>query len=160
MVTYKVNSDGEYKLVVVADETNDANYDGFDASTSVTANKDGKVDGIGNYELADDAIVFLAQMENDKVGQTGSANAENDAKVITGKEAKSLTAANYASTGVLYSAVNGFTYGRVAVLWDNEKLATPALNENYAYLLADAYVSNDGKDDYTNYTLWTVDRCV
>ena len=157
MVTYKVNSDGEYKLVVVADETNDANYDGFDASTSVTANKDGKVDGIGNYELADDAIVFLAQMENDKVGQTGSANAENDAKVITGKEAKSLTAANYASTGVLYSAVNGFTYGRVAVLWDNEKLATPALNENYAYLLADAYVSNDGKDDYTNYTLWTVD---
>ena len=150
MVTYKVNSDGEYKLVEVADKSNDANYDGF-VTGSVVA-KDGKVNAIDKYELADDAIVFLAKIDN-----VGDAKADNDAKVITGKEAKSLTAAGYASTGVLYSAVNGFTYGRVAVLWDDAELATPALNENYAYLLADAYVSNDGKDDYTNYTLWTVD---
>ena len=156
MVTYKVNSDGEYKLVVVEDEKNDANYDGFDATTSVTA-KDGKVNAIGKYELADDAIVFLAQMDDAASDGDLDAASTNDAKVITGKEAKSLAVGNYKSTGILYSAVNGFTYGRVAVLWAKDKLATPALNENYAYLLADAYVSNDGKDDYTNYTLWTVD---
>ena len=150
LVTYKTNNDNEVVLTTVNNVNNKAGYDNWNAGTTVNASN-GKVSGINGKDLADDAIVILSNVRGSTAAST------NDAKVITGKEAKNLASAGYSTIGSLEKNVNGFTYAMFTVLTGWDGTTVPSVSDNYGYLLADAYETSEGGKTYRNYTLWTKD---
>ena len=154
LVTYRVNNDDEYVLTAVSG-TNKAGYDNY--GSTAPAGSGSTIDTVGGYELADDAVVFLYKW---KVTSASTANASNDVKLLTGKEAKELAKATYTSGVALASKVNGFTYGKVATLIPasaDEAFPGVFTGNNYGYLTADAYRTVEGGKNYLNFTIWTAD---
>ena len=168
LVTWESNSSGEYILEDMVDGTNEAGYDSVQGSgTQVKGNSTNQVEPasgkttigkILGYDLADDAVVFVMKYAgaNMNTGNTG-----NDAKVITGKEAKSLIAADYnTTTHALVSKSNGFDYAMVATLAykaANQTLPNEFDGKTYGYLVEDAYRSYNSDESawYRNYKIWT-----
>ena len=158
LVTYRLNNDDEYVLAALS-SSNLAGYDAY--GTTAPEGTGATIDKVGGYQLADDAVVFLYKW---KVTNAGTANADNNVKIITGKDAKELKVADYDGTGsvavgeALSSKVNGFNYAKVATLVpDTADKAFPDsfTGNNYGYLTSDAYRTvKDGKN-YLNFTLWT-----
>ena len=148
LVTYTINNKDKYVLKAVSDD-NKAGYDGFsDAAITGT-----KIETIGGKEVADDAVIFVFK------GTVGTAASTNDAKIITGKDAKSLTTANYPNAIMaLNEKVNGFTYTTMAVIGHTTNDLPGTLGDtNYGYLTADAYKTRANGKNYINFTIWTAD---
>lgn len=150
LVTYTINNDDEYVLTVVSG-TNKAGYDGFATDAVAAASGKTTISSIGGKEVADDAVIFVFK------GTVGTADADNNAKVITGKNAKSLTATTYNNAVMaLNEKVNGFTYTTLAVIGSTtEKLPGTLGDTNYGYLTADAYKTRANGKNYINFTIWT-----
>ena len=151
LVTYTVNSDGDYELKDVS-SSNKAGYKGV-GSNAAYANK-----AIGGKELADDAVVFVYK------GTANTAASTNEGKVYTGKEIKNAYGANSVGTALtavsananvacLYDTVNGFEYAKVAVLETTNGVTINA-GSNYGYLVANAYETKEGGKTYTNLKFW------
>ena len=158
LVTWSTDNDGNYTLQKVNATHNDADYDAVAVSANVAAAANGtapsdtagaKTSYIGQYEIADDAVVLIAY---------GNA----DAQKLTGKEYKRLTVTTNASpsTGVakitgsgsaMVSKESGYNYAKIVAL---NFAAEPTVSSGaeYGYLLTNAYV---GADKFTYFTLWT-----
>ncbi|NCB63638.1 MAG: S-layer homology domain-containing protein [Clostridia bacterium] len=152
VVTYKINNDGEYTLTEVNNTTNKAGYDSYNATAP--SGTGAKITTVGTAELADDAIVFVFKFAGTAAT---TANAGNDAKVITGKEAKELAHATYTGTQALIGKTNGFSYAKVASLIPNANtvnLPSTFTGAHYGYLVQDAYESSEGGKTYVNVTYW------
>ncbi len=152
MVTYKVNNDDEYVLTAV-DGDNMAGYDSYGATAPSGRST---IEKVGGYELADDAVVFVAEYK----GSVDGANAGNKAKVISGKEAKDLAVGNYNAGAALASKDGGFSYAKVAVITPKNtsiKLPDTFTGNTYGYLTADSYRTVEGGKNYLNFTIWTAD---
>ena len=151
LFTYTVDNDDVYELTPAANMTD---YTWHNAGTvNLTTDK------VDNFSIADDAVVFLINRTGD------NPQANNEAKVITGKELKSLTIGTTAATinatakgyytskdnGIEKATIIGVTVGKGGQSLDN---VTGASSANYGYLVENAYTSEvDGKD-YINFTLW------
>ena len=156
MVTYTKTTSGDYILKLVGT----GNTGGFDGVTTnigvsgdhVGASNTGKVASIDGIDIADDAVVFIMN-----AAAATTANAANEAKVYTGKEAKSLAKGTYMTTGAVYTEVNGFKYAKVLTLTANAALPTTFTGKSYGYLVANAYESYDSATATTwrNYEIWT-----
>ena len=160
MVTYTKTTSGSYILKLVEDEDAGTNFGGFDGAqldNVINTASTGKISGMNGIELADDAVVFIMKAAN-----ANTANAANTAKVYTGKEVKSLAKGTYATAGVVYTEVNGFKYGKVAVLTSNADLPDTFTGMTYGYLVENAYETYDADTTTTwrNYSIWNGEEVV
>ena len=152
LVTYRVNSDGDYELTSVATSGTSGNLAGYKGAANggygVSGNKQ-----IGGYELADEAVVFVLTS-----GTRGSGNAAgtNDGKVYTGKEMKNAYASTtFGTTGqVLYGMKDGFYYGMVAGITGGG-VPNITTGSNYGYLTSGAFRTVESDKTYLNVTFWT-----
>ncbi len=146
LVTYKVNSDGEYEIKTLPANYNDKKVMGYNGTTD-KATYVQNADKIGNKDLADDAVVFFY-------------SSEGKAEVYTGKELKKSTIDSSLietkGPAALYATSKGFSYAQVAAV-KNDKLPTVTVGSNYGYLTADAYETEKGTDTYFHYEMWTED---
>ena len=155
LFTYTIDNDDVYELTEADDMTDYTWVDGTAGDVDLVK------DEMGNptkYSIADDAVVFL-------INNTANALASNEAKVITGKELKSMTTGADSgkiatqSLGFYYSKNNGINKATIIAVKAavNESLdnVIGSSSANYGYLVDDAYTSkgDDGKD-YINFKLW------
>ena len=159
LVTYRVNSDGEYELTDVS-ATNLAGYKGVGDNSAYSDEE------IGGYELADDAVVFTF------IGSAQVAAGTNDAKVYTGREVKNAYGSGTISTAsalpqidsvdapaALWSNTSGFSYAQVAALNVSADLSITT-GSNYGYLTTGASRTVENDKTYLNLTFWTSDGSV
>ena len=151
LVTYRVNSDGNYELTLV-NADNKAGYKSYQNGAAYS-NKT-----IAGAELADDATVFV--LIDADYATTKAFAAANDGETYTGKEFKNAYGTGtfgIAGTGyALVAMEDGFNYAKVAMV---VATAEPVINtgSNYGYLteVANRTVEND--KTYLNVTMWTKD---
>ena len=153
LYTYTVKNN-EYTLKEIGDNNDlgytwDGNIEGEDAV--ISAAKDNKAGKLGDYAIADDAVVFIQYTENNKA----------KVKVVSGATAKDYKTAvggsedDYAA--VLYKTTNGVDTAQVAMLVadTNGKLpSSKGESDNYGYVVADAYGTKIDGDDYYKFTIW------
>ena len=155
LVTYEVTSSGDYILETVS-ASNKAGFDAY-VGDGVTGSTGTKIETVSGKELTDDAVVFVYSWDNTSAA---TADADNNAKVISGKDAKSLLVSTWGTTAdVLTSKVNGFEYAKVAVVVATgaaEALPGSFDGKDYGYLVADAYRTYDSENTtyYRNYRIW------
>ena len=132
--------DGKYKFDVPA-----GNVDYDYATGNLTADGNGKIEKFNGSQIDDNAVVLVYSSH------------EADAKKITGKQLKSLVLAssNITAAAAGYtSKVNGMvkaTYVAVTMTGTNNLPNNFDTNDNYGYIVKDAY--KDG--DYSVYKVWT-----
>ena len=132
--------DGKYKF-----DTPTGNVDYDYATGNLTADGNGKIEKFNGSQIDDNAVVLVYSSH------------EADAKKITGKQLKSLVLAssNITTTAAGYtSKVNGMvkaTYLAVTMTGTNNLPNNFDTNDNYGYIVKDAY--KDG--DYSVYQVWT-----
>lgn len=151
LVTYTVNNDKEYELKPVS-STNMANYDNYKTGA---LNGSGTISTVaGGYTLSDNAVVVLYKYSDSDM-------AKQNAKVITGKEAKDLVAGDYQTSYALINETNGFNYAEFVALIPNKSLEsgydfpTTFTGNTYGYLTTDAYRTVKEGTNYLNFTIWT-----
>ena len=139
LYTYTVK-DGNYELKVLNSTNNKAGYKDY-ASGTFDADKD----TIGNYAIADDAVVFVKD--------------SSETKIISGKTVKDW-GSDFGTTGeVLVSEINGIKYVKVAALVNTSEGSTrPSASGDYlyAYLTEDAYVGQTKDADEDDALVFTV----
>lgn len=120
-------------------------------NAKISEAKDNKAGKLGNYAIADDAVVFIQYKENSK----------DKVKVVTGATAKDYKTAVGGETGdaaaVLYKTTNGVDTAQVAMLITAKSGKLPSSkgeSDNYGYVVADAYGAKIDGDDYTKFTIW------
>ena len=150
LVSYKVNSDGDYELKSLP-ETNGGNadyanrilgYDGMMDKAFIYREGDDSFSGV---DIADDATVFVYDTTDD------SAEVISGKSLINSKLAGAVTAADY--TSGMYSETNGYDYAQVMLV----KVAggvTTTVGTNYAYLTADAYQGSESGTTYRYFPVW------
>ena len=155
LFTYKVDNDDVYELTPAASMTD---YDWTAGAAGDINLVDDVMGASTSYAIADDAIVYL-------ISKTGNADANTEAKVITGKELKGYstgsTNATIATTsrgfyvsksnGIKKATIIGVTLGTAADTLDN---VTGQSSANYGYLVDDAYTSTENNKDYVNFPVW------
>ena len=137
LYTYTVK-DGNYELKVLNSTNNKAGYKDY-ASGTFDATKD----TIGNYAIADDAVVFVKD--------------SSETKIVSGKTVKDWSS-NFGTSGeVLVSEINGIKYAKVAALV-NTSATKPAASGDYlyAYLTEDAYIGQTKDADKDDALVFTV----
>ena len=137
LYTYTVK-DGNYELKVLNSTNNKAGYKDY-ASGTFDATKD----TIGNYAIADDAVVFVKD--------------SSETKIVSGKTVKDWSS-NFGTSGeVLVSEINGIKYAKVAALV-NTSATKPAASGDYlyAYLTDDTYVGQTKDADEDDALVFTV----
>ena len=137
LYTYTVK-DGNYELKVLNSTNNKAGYKDY-ASGTFDATKD----TIGNYAIADDAVVFVKD--------------SSETKIVSGKTVKDW-GSNFGTSGeVLVSEINGIKYAKVAALV-NTSATKPAASGDYlyAYLTDDTYVGQTKDADEDDALVFTV----
>ena len=163
LVTYRLDG-SNYELTTVSD-TNKAGYKNYVASDADAPNniQTGYVDGkVNGFELADDAVIyFLGNATNLDTKDDGKAepDATRKSSIFSGKEIKNTWGAKTVALDncvVLTQEVNGFTYAKVVLMFDETGLPTVTTGSNYGYLSAPTFrtIGEDGKT-YLNYTIFT-----
>ena len=136
LVTYSKTSDG-YTLQLLDADENDAGYDDVIVGTAMTPVGAGTDAKIGNYNFADDAIVYVVY-------------GTSDVKKYTGSQAKKLNLAS--DTYAAIEKTNGLSRVKVAAIY-NAAEPTIANTNTYAYVLdTTASTTIDG----TSYIILTV----
>ncbi|MBM6927180.1 S-layer homology domain-containing protein [Pseudoflavonifractor phocaeensis] len=163
IVTFEVTAGGDYILTALDNDSNKAGFtqvigDGTDGNVAVASgSSSNRISKVGGYDLADDAVVFVMKYATTDMN---TANVANNAKVISGKEAKTLLAADYnKSTHVLTSKVDGFEYAQVVTLAyknANEDLPGGFDGATYGYLVDDAVrvYDTDASAYYRVFKVW------
>lgn len=148
LVTYTVNNDKEYELKAVS-TTNLANYDKY---ATGALNSTGTISTVaGGYTLSDNAVVVLYKYVDN--GMTSQ-----NAKVITGKEAKDLMVSDFKTSYALINETNGFNYAEFVALIPAKsgyEFPTTFTGNTYGYLTTDAYRTVKEGTNYLNFTIWT-----
>ena len=155
IVTYRV-VDGKYEFRTLDDDDNTAGFEHALTNDDGGAYAGAPVSKYDGIEIADDAIVFVI---HEGGADSGYADADNSADVLTGSELKKARGATfeevYADNDMyLTNTKNGFNYvyGMVVGI-DTDTLITTG--SNYGYLLADAAeTAVDGKN-YRVFNMWT-----
>ena len=136
LYTYTVK-DGNYELKVLNSTNNKAGYKDYDSGTF-----DADKDTIGNYAIADDAVVFVKD--------------SSETKIISGKTVKDW-GSNFGTTGeVLVSEINGIKYVKVAALVAESARPSASGDYLYAYLTDDTYVGQTKDADEDDALVFTV----
>ena len=156
MVSYTTTSGGKYILTEITGAAG-TDFDSYVKAKVAASGSSTSIAKVGTVDIADDAVVFVMRY---KTG-VNTANAANDATVLTGKEVKTLTAGTYNTNDVqaLVSNINGFGYVKVMTLFNNtadQELPDAFDGSSYGYLVADAYQTYDGANTtwYRNYRIW------
>ncbi len=159
LYTYTVKNN-EYTLKEIGDNNDlgytwDGDIEGEDAV--ISAAKDNKAGKLGDYAIADDAVVFIQYKENgkDKVKVVSGATAKDYKTAVGGQPAEASQPADTAA--VLYKTTNGVDTAQVAMLItsNNGKLpSSKGESDNYGYVVADAYGTKIDGDDYYKFTIW------
>ncbi len=137
LYTYTVK-DGNYELKVLNDSNNKAGYKNYASGATFDATKD----TIGNYAIADDAVVFVKD--------------NSETKIISGKTVKDWSN-NFGTSGeVLVSEINGIKYAKVAALVADSARPAASGDYLYAYLTEDAYVGQTKDADEDDALVFTV----
>ena len=154
LVSYTTTSGGKYILSPISSE---AGTD-FDDYVNATVSGTTGIAKVGTVDIADDAVVFVMKAAGATIN---TANAGNDAKILTGKQVKSLTVGDYDTANVqaLISNINGFGYVKVMTLFNDDidaDLPGTFDGTDYGYLVADAYRTYDADNTtwYRNYRIW------
>ncbi|OUO31618.1 S-layer homology domain-containing protein [Flavonifractor sp. An306] len=156
LVTYRLDGSNYELMPVSADNT--AGYKDYE-DASPASYDNGKVNG---FELADDAVIyFLGNATNLDKADDGKADpdATRKSSIFSGKEIKNTWGAKTVALDncvVLTQEVNGFTYAKVVLMFDETGLPTVTTGSNYGYLSAPTFrtIGEDGKT-YLNYTIFT-----
>ena len=153
LYTYTVKNN-EYTLKEIGDNNDlgytwDGDIEGADAV--ISAAKDNKAGKLGDYAIADDAVVFIQYKENgkDKVKVVSGATAKDYKTAVGGQPAD--------AAAVLYKTTNGVDTAQVAMLITSKNSKLPSSkgeSDNYGYVVADAYGTKIDGDDYTKFTIW------
>ena len=161
LYTYTVKN-SEYTLKEIGDN-NDLGYT-WNGSISgenakISEAKDNKAGKLGNYAIADDAVVFIQYKENgkDKVKVVSGATAKDYKTAVGGQPANAATSQPADAAAVLYKTTNGVDTAQVAMLItsNNGKLpSSKGESDNYGYVVADAYGTKIDGDDYYKFTIW------
>ena len=148
MYTYTAKG-SEYTLKQIGDNNNlGYTYNAISSSASISAATDNRAGKLGNYAIADDAVVFI-QYNNGK-----------DVKVVTGsvaKDYKNAVGGNQNDTAsLLYKGISGVDTATVAalVVKDSDLPNSKGESDNYGYVVADAYSAKIDGDDYYKFTIW------
>ena len=137
LYTYTVK-DGNYELKVLNPTNNKAGYKDYASGVTFDATKD----TIGNYAIADDAVVFVKD--------------SSETKIISGKTVKDWSN-NFGTSGeVLVSEINGIKYAKVAALVADSARPAASGDYLYAYLTEDAYVGQTKDADEDDALVFTV----
>ena len=137
LYTYTVK-DGNYELKVLNSTNNKAGYKDYASGVTFDATKD----TIGNYAIADDAVVFVKD--------------NSETKIISGKTVKDWSN-NFGTSGeVLVSEINGIKYAKVAALVADSARPAASGDYLYAYLTEDAYVGQTKDADEDDALVFTV----
>ena len=137
LYTYTVK-DGNYELKVLNDSNNKAGYKNYASRATFDATKD----TIGNYAIADDAVVFVKD--------------NSETKIISGKTVKDWSD-NFGTSGeVLVSEINGIKYAKVAALVADSARPAASGDYLYAYLTDDTYVGQTKDADEDDALVFTV----
>ena len=154
LYTYTIDNDGVYELTAAATMDDYTWVAGAAGDVNLT---DDTLGASTTYTIADDAVVFL-------INNTSKASADNEAKVITGKELKSLTSGSSKgeiatqSLGFYYSKSNGINKATIIAVKsataDSLDEVTGASSANYGYLVENAYTSKADGKDYINFKIW------
>ena len=137
LYTYTVK-DGNYELKVLNPTNNKAGYKDYASGATFDATKD----TIGNYAIADDAVVFVKD--------------NSETKIISGKTVKDWSN-NFGTSGeVLVSEINGIKYAKVAALVADSARPAASGDYLYAYLTEDAYVGQTKDADEDDALVFTV----
>ncbi len=137
LYTYTVK-DGNYELKVLNSSNNKAGYKDYASGTTFDADKD----TIGNYAIADDAVVFVKD--------------NSETKIISGKTVKDW-GSDFGTTGeALVSEINGIKYVKVAALVANAARPSASGDYLYAYLTEDTYVGQTKDADEDDALVFTV----
>ena len=149
MVTFSKLSDGTYDVK----EVNASNKVGMDwvaaPALNATASSTYYKQKIGNYTIADDAVVFV---------QT-----EDSTKTLTGKQVKNwadnpTTKFVADNTDILTKDTNGVSYVKFAVLYTaatDSKVPGASNDKLYAYLTADPSQADVDGEKKAAYDVWT-----
>ena len=161
LYTYTVKNN-EYTLKEIGDNNDlgytwDGDIEGEDAV--ISAAKDNKAGKLGDYAIADDAVVFIQYKENgkDKVKVVSGATAKDYKTAVGGQPADAETSQPADAAAVLYKTTNGVDTAQVAMLItsNNGKLpSSKGESDNYGYVVADAYGTKIDGDDYYKFTIW------
>ena len=149
LLTYRINSDGEYELTSVS-ATNLAGYKTFSNSAAYAT----ATESVAGAVLADDAIVLVVKSGRSVSPEAPTAANSNEGKVYSGKEIKRLGADYGVAGAALTAVVDGFSYGKVAAI-QATALPTIAKGGNYGYLTAATYRTSAADKTYLNFTMWT-----
>ena len=164
LLTYEVNSDGEYEFTKLT-ANNKAGFDSFDYDVNPGTSENNN--RINNTVVSDDAAIILVTDNYDtNAGSVKSVEA-SAARLITGREYKSIDNTSNAKFEAATSSVvvgedsSGFTRVLAAVVIatadayaDGEWTLDIASGSNYAYLTADAYTETRDGTRYTVYPVW------
>ena len=161
LYTYTVKNN-EYTLKEIGDNNDlgytwDGDIEGEDAV--ISAAKDNKAGKLGDYAIADDAVVFIQYKENgkDKVKVVSGATAKDYKTAVGGQPADAETSQPADAAAVLYKTTNGVDTAQVAMLITSKNSKLPSSkgeSDNYGYVVADAYGTKIDGDDYTKFTIW------
>ena len=137
LYTYTIK-DGNYELKTLNDTNNKAGYKNYASRATFDATKD----TIGNYAIADDAVVFVKD--------------NSETKIISGKTVKDWSD-NFGTSGeVLVSEINGIKYAKVAALVADSARPAASGDYLYAYLTDDTYVGQTKDADEDDALVFTV----
>ena len=137
---------GNYRLTAV-DTDNKLGMDGIDENVGAYVKDDKK---LGNYFLADDAVVFVKTADGKKY------------EVYTGAEAKKWSDFGAGSGNiVLFNTVNGMKTAKAAyVVSANNDLPADSGSTKYGFVTTTPEQVKDGEDKFWSYTIWTEDGSV